>query len=300
MIKISVVDSSLAIKKKEQINTGSNNFYELQFHFNSTWDGYAKHAVFYQTSEIVKYEMAIDDTGVVKIPGFIIKADIPLYIGAYGSKDDVIISTNFANLPIFNGAYSGDLITPILEDIVRTVDTKINYIRENENGEFEYSTDSGETWNKVTDKDAYEEIGKRITEIETKLKSYKDEIDVVKSTYQPKLTAGKNIKIEDNVISAESEVLYIKSFTKANFVKNSAKGWYELSIPKTEYGIDNAYIDKAFLTRVEDNKGQVQVERETNFFYSYQKGDNQTIYLIVDIDLENYRVYNGRIIIKGE
>ncbi len=154
MTKVAVFDSNLSIVYKDNLTTGTESFFKVQYVFNETWDNYKKYAVFFQVITEPKLEIEIGETNIVEIPNELLFTDLPLFIGAYGiNKDDgSILSSNFKSVPVLYGAFTGDIIS--LENqsvgLVRTLDTKIKYIRVDNNGNFQYTTD-GKNWINVTD-----------------------------------------------------------------------------------------------------------------------------------------------------
>lgn len=176
MTKIDVFESSLSIKSQGQVTSGSENYFKIQFSFDKTWEGYIKYAVFYQSLKEPKIEVEIDETTLTaEIPNEMLVENLPLFVGVYGIKDEAILSTDFAKISTRYGAFSGNIVSHsnVSAALVRSVNTKIKLIRENENGEFEYSTD-GENWKIVSSSSTngdvnYNAILERVAQLEKNL-----------------------------------------------------------------------------------------------------------------------------------
>lgn len=150
MVKLSAIGGKLNIVSNETLTTNSKNAYEIEIEFNSVWDSLTKYAVFYQVKgQSIYTEVASNNT--VLIPTRILKYELPLYVGFVGEDSDknVVWTTNNVKLKVEEGAnlYSASEMPDFDEDsdYVKTVDTKIKYIRLSASNEFEYSID-GTTW----------------------------------------------------------------------------------------------------------------------------------------------------------
>lgn len=144
MVKIYIRGGQASISVNEKLTTNAINAYELGLSYAEDWVGFTKTAVFYQTTKSKKYSVEYATTNVYYIPNELLRVDLPVYVGFYGYKDGVKKTTNYVKLEIAEGADGGADVG----DFVRTVDTKIKYIRLNAKNIFEYSTD-GNTWKEL-------------------------------------------------------------------------------------------------------------------------------------------------------
>lgn len=143
MTNLYVSNGKLEIVTPERLTTNAINAYEMSVDFEDDWSGFAKTAVFYQTTKGKKINIEVADS-VVMIPAEILQVNLPVYVGFVGKKNGVKKTTNYVKLEIADGAD----VTSTDVSFVQTVDTKINYIRLSATGVFEYSTD-GSTWTEL-------------------------------------------------------------------------------------------------------------------------------------------------------
>ena len=140
MTRLYVINGNLQIIDAERLTTNAINAYEIHVDFAEDWSGFTQTAILYQTTKGKRYE--IDFVGnVFIVPKTILQVNLPVYVGISGKNGMTRKTTNFIKLEISEGATSEK------EEVtfVQTVDTKINYIRLNENNVFQYSTD-GNNW----------------------------------------------------------------------------------------------------------------------------------------------------------
>lgn len=143
MTNLYVSNGKLEIVTPERLTTNAINAYEISVDFASDWSGFTKIAVFYQTTKGKKINIEVANSAVM-IPAEILQVNLPVYVGFVGKKNGVKKTTNYVKLEIADGAN----VTSTDVSFVRTVDTKINYIRLSATGVFEYSTD-GSTWTEL-------------------------------------------------------------------------------------------------------------------------------------------------------
>lgn len=143
MTNLYVSNGKLEIVTPERLTTNAINAYEISVDFASDWGGFTKTAVFYQTTKGKKINIEVANSAVM-IPAEILQVNLPVYVGFVGKKNGVKKTTNYVKLEIADGAN----VTSTDISFVRTVDTKINYIRLSATGVFEYSTD-GSTWTEL-------------------------------------------------------------------------------------------------------------------------------------------------------
>lgn len=330
MIKVAVFDSNLTVVSKDQLNTGSENYYQVAFVFNETWDNFSKYAVFYQVANQPKIEAELTEENenhefIVNLPNELLVADIPIQVGAYGvDNNDTIISTNFYTLPVVEGAFGDNLISyeNASASIVRSTDTKIRLIRENEDGEFEYSTD-GETWVVVSARRDYEEVFARLEEIEQQLDDVSEEVtQIVEQSIEPiqqdlsnlqsivatgygRLDTGQNTG--ETVTTLNSlEGRYIRYFFKSSFQYNAelsqlkGKSIWSYTIHSLYHQLSAPYVQSFIISSMIENNDNVIISQETQGTFGDYTDNQGNITIYVDYDLSTLKVYSGRIILKGE
>lgn len=103
----------LAVNQREVVTSGSVNVYEVQFQFDSEWDGLEKTAVFLAGDFTVS--TLLDETAMCTIPWEVLQdAKRSLYAGVYGTKDgDIVLPTIWAKLcEIKQGVNPGESTQP--------------------------------------------------------------------------------------------------------------------------------------------------------------------------------------------
>lgn len=303
MTKVLVFDSKLTVLYKDQLTTGSENFFKVEYEFNDeTWKDYKKHAVFFQVVTQPKLEMEMPDTNIVEIPNELLIADLPLFIGVYGvhKTDGTILSTNFKAVPVEYGAFSGDIqsFENVAAAIVRSVDTKIKFIRLNEEGEFQYSTD-GETWHKVTETIDYQSIFDKLDELDKNKQDKLPQDLNAQITIKESNIDGVAIKVEKKYIGLEKTCII--PFSKINFsVKDKNNGMYKLKVTQSSHNLINSYLSRVVINKVIDNKGIILQSGQSNINVYDVINDNGDLNIYINVPLEEYSVYNGKLILKGE
>lgn len=87
------------------------------FELNSDWEGFTKTAVFYANGGNKKY-VILDNTNICVIPWEVLSSPGILYIGIFGTKDDVILPTNFVATRIIGGSHEeGTISEPPTADV---------------------------------------------------------------------------------------------------------------------------------------------------------------------------------------
>lgn len=313
MTKVLVFDSKLTVLYKDQLTTGSENFFKVEYEFNDeTWKDYKKHAVFFQVVTQPKLEMEMPDTNIVEIPNELLIADLPLFIGVYGvhKTDGTILSTNFKAVPVEYGAFSGDIqsFENVAAAIVRSVDTKIKFIRLNEEGEFQYSTD-GVNWRLVTDTIDYQAIFNRLDELDKGLEKTNQELQKTseKLPNDKLVFFYKASEENDDDFVIETEYSYEKkrvfAFVKRNFKSvPNYPGWYRLSITKNTHGLENVYLSGFVITSMINKNENININGQNNASCYDYIGVDGTVHIYINIDLSanGYTAYSGKIILKGE
>lgn len=107
--------NQLTVRKKEPITSGSVNANTARFEFSSDWDGLTRNVVFQAGG--IRASVLLDESGVCDVPWEVLKKPlVPLEAGVYGTRDDTVLPTVWANLGIIlPGAAPGDGTPPTLE-----------------------------------------------------------------------------------------------------------------------------------------------------------------------------------------
>lgn len=103
----------LTVNQREVVTSGSVNVYEVQFQFDSEWDGLEKTAVF-QAGDFTVSTL-LDETAMCTIPWEVLQdAKRTLYAGVYGTKDgNIVLPTIWASLgEIKQGVNPGESTQP--------------------------------------------------------------------------------------------------------------------------------------------------------------------------------------------
>lgn len=128
MILIDISGASAVIRKQDVLTQGMAGA-TVTFRFDESWDGFSKTAVF-RGGDITKDVTDIADT--VTIPWEVLLAGVPVCIGVYGIKGEIVLPTVWARTnPVLPGAdpsgdESADPTLPIWAKMQETV----NSIRE--------------------------------------------------------------------------------------------------------------------------------------------------------------------------
>ena len=128
MILIDISGASAVIRKQDVLTQGMAGA-TVTFRFDSSWDGFSKTAVF-RGGDITKDVTDIADT--VTIPWEVLLAGVPVCIGVYGIKGEIVLPTVWVRTnPVQPGAdpsgdESADPTLPIWAEMQKTV----NSIRE--------------------------------------------------------------------------------------------------------------------------------------------------------------------------
>ena len=110
---------------------GSHNYDTLSFTFDSSWDGYTKFAILYQSLKEI-YKIDIVDS-VCKIPIDVLKLNKPLCIGARGENGTTsIVTTKMLSFPVSSGAIDSTkdatsfISTSQYEGVLKTLSEKLD------------------------------------------------------------------------------------------------------------------------------------------------------------------------------
>lgn len=105
-MKIIVDDVKAILVDREDIVAGSVGVYNVEFHLDASWNGYAKTAVFKHGDDC--YEVTLNDTNICTLPHQAIKTSGELKIGIRGSFEGKTRPTLWSeDIPIHDGAASG-------------------------------------------------------------------------------------------------------------------------------------------------------------------------------------------------
>ena len=101
-ITVDCIDQRLIVTNDPLLASGGRNEDEIEFNFCPLWDGFGKTAVFYRTLEDV-YNAPIVDSRCV-VPAEVLKEKGEIFFGVFGSKDDVIRTTEVIKYNVVQGA----------------------------------------------------------------------------------------------------------------------------------------------------------------------------------------------------
>ncbi len=102
-IKVQCIDQAIGFLNTPVITSGDVNYDTITFDFCSKWDGFAKTAIFYRTKDEVYYQI-LDESDSCLIPREVLTDKGTMYIGVFGSKDDVTITSAVLAYKIQEGA----------------------------------------------------------------------------------------------------------------------------------------------------------------------------------------------------
>lgn len=216
-IKIKCIDQTLTYEGTPTIASGGVNEDYVEFEFNTLWDGFSKVAVFYQNKGEIYYSLVSTDNTAV-IPKEVIAKKGIMYLGVFGVKGNVTLTSQVLQYRIENGALDG--FTPVepTPEIYQQILTELQTIRDL----------SAET---LSNEQAFE---KAITKQQT---DYESKITNQQTDYETKITNQQNdyeTKINSEFDEYKAKVPTIAS-DKATEVVNAKMGEY---VAKTDI-IDN-------------------------------------------------------------
>ena len=116
----------LTVNQREVVTSGSVNVYEVQFQFDSKWDGLEKTAVF-QAGDFTVSTL-LDETAMCTIPWEVLQdAKRTLYAGVYGAKNgSTVLPTIWASLgEIRQGCEPGESTQPPTPSVYEQILAKI-------------------------------------------------------------------------------------------------------------------------------------------------------------------------------
>jgi hypothetical protein len=188
-----VINGNLIHLKKETVNTGSKNFFKVQFEFDSSWEEYSKlrFLEFYQNKDGQHYKVKINESGIANIPTKVLITNLPIYVGVVAENYDstIIANTNFSPINVIYGANTSENQIVVEEegDLFQLFapDTSIRYLRIR-NNTLEYSQDN-KYWYKVsgaisgggiTEEEVVEIINEQVT---PQIQETNEKLEVVES-----------------------------------------------------------------------------------------------------------------------
>ena len=303
MTRLYVINGNLQIIDAERLTTNAINAYEIHVDFAEDWSGFTQTAILYQTTKGKRYE--IDFVGnVFIVPKTILQVNLPVYVGISGKSGTTRKTTNFIKLEIAEGATSEK------EEVtfVQTVDTKINYIRLNENNVFQYSTD-GNNWLELKGVAADNEVlinGSVVQNEDGKPNILTDTDSIayesVDESTQKKLTLANSIKkaIESNTneIASIKSKSFAKVFSIDDFSQLGTEQKYVMAIKKNEHGLKKPFVDKILLNQTADQNETTSFQ--TSVVMQEKTLPTDTIKIYVTIDLSKLTEYSGIIYLRGE
>ena len=123
VIKITVNDQDLVCTEKPVIASQGVQEDQVEFTFSEQWDNLGKVAVFFNVADKDQvYTAIIDADGKAVVPWEVTQEDGAFYIGAYGTSDDVIYTSNLLRYTLEKGIYTiGQESEPPTPDLIRQI-----------------------------------------------------------------------------------------------------------------------------------------------------------------------------------
>ena len=128
-INVQCTDQRLRITDQPLIASGGVNEDVVNFTFDSSWDGFTKTAVFYQTEDAVYHMLVVNDS--CSIPHEVLAEPGYLLFGVFGVNGDVIKTSEVLKYKIERGAITTATLIPdptpdIYQQILGILATKAN------------------------------------------------------------------------------------------------------------------------------------------------------------------------------
>lgn len=111
VIKLKCIEQTLTIVNSPTISSGNVNYDQVNFTFCDTWSGFTKTAIFYRNENEV-YEKILNSAGTCTIPKEVLKTKGIFFIGVFGVKDNVVITSQVISYRINQGAITENLMPP--------------------------------------------------------------------------------------------------------------------------------------------------------------------------------------------
>ena len=128
-ISLTANSNALTITDPVDLTTGQVNYTDCLFTFDAAWEGMAKTAVFY-TNKTSRKSLLIAPDGTCTVPWEDLLQTGILYIGVFGIKDAVVLSTNFAVLRVKQGTYViGEVPPPPTLDVYVQIMAEFTNVR---------------------------------------------------------------------------------------------------------------------------------------------------------------------------
>ena len=110
-IKLQCVEQNLHLLTKPEIFSGDVNYDTISVDFDKTWDNFTKTAIFYQSKDTVYYQLLdMEDKAIIPKEVLTYKGD--MYLGVFGVKGDVVITSEVLMYKIRQGVPTEELIIP--------------------------------------------------------------------------------------------------------------------------------------------------------------------------------------------
>lgn len=107
-IRVQCIDQAIGFLNTPVISSGNVNYDTITFEFCSRWDGFRKTAIFYRTKDDVYYQI-LDESDTCKIPNEVLGDTGVIYIGVFGVKEDITITSEILTYRIREGAITEGL-----------------------------------------------------------------------------------------------------------------------------------------------------------------------------------------------
>lgn len=107
-IFINVSDQQLALNQSPLVAAGGVKENYVNFTFSSEWTGFGKTAVFYRDENNVYYSL-VDNNNRALVPWEVMTDPGRLFIGVFGIKDDIVLTSEVLSYKVEKGAITTDL-----------------------------------------------------------------------------------------------------------------------------------------------------------------------------------------------
>lgn len=107
-LKARCIEQVLTFENTPVITSGDVNYDSITFDFCSAWDGFTKTAIFYRSENEVYYQL-LDEANTCIIPREVLETKGTIYIGVFGVRDDITLTSQVLKYRIAQGAITDNL-----------------------------------------------------------------------------------------------------------------------------------------------------------------------------------------------
>lgn len=108
VIKLKCVEQTLTIVNAPEISSGNVNYDTINFEFCSSWSGFTKTAIFYR-KKAEPYYKVLDSSNNCTIPKEVLTDRGLIFIGVFGTKGDVVLTSGVVPYMVNEGAITEGL-----------------------------------------------------------------------------------------------------------------------------------------------------------------------------------------------